>query len=105
MFFSVTSRLIFPSTPAERKSATETIGGPIAMTSFFVEMTRLNIGWQVLAIVVALIHISLAVFNILPLPALDGGRAVMILLNILGSLFRKKYILISESTEAYVHSF
>ncbi len=49
----------------------------------------------------ALIAVNLAVMNMLPLPALDGGRIFFLLINgILYGLFRKK---IDPKYEAYVH--
>ena len=49
----------------------------------------------------ALIAVNLAVMNLLPLPALDGGRIFFLLLNsILYGLFRKK---IKPEYESYVH--
>ena len=49
----------------------------------------------------ALIAVNLAVMNLLPLPALDGGRIFFLLLNgVLYGLFRKK---IPPKYEGYVH--
>ena len=49
----------------------------------------------------ALIAVNLAVMNLLPLPALDGGRVFFLLLNgILHGLFKKK---IDPKYEGYVH--
>ena len=49
----------------------------------------------------ALIAVNLAVMNLLPLPALDGGRVFFLLLNgILQVLFRKR---IPAKYEGYVH--
>lgn len=54
-----------------------------------------------LAYLAALIAVNLAVMNLLPLPALDGGRIFFLLLNgLLYALFRKK---ISPQYEGYVH--
>jgi len=54
-----------------------------------------------LAYLSALIAVNLAVMNLLPLPALDGGRILFLLLNtLLYGLFRKK---IDPKYEAYVH--
>lgn len=49
----------------------------------------------------ALIAVNLAVMNLLPLPALDGGRVFFLVLNgVLYGLFRKK---IDAKYEGYVH--
>lgn len=54
-----------------------------------------------LAYLAALIAVNLAVMNLLPLPALDGGRILFLLLNsALYLVFRKK---ISPQYEGYVH--
>jgi len=54
-----------------------------------------------LAYLAALIAVNLAVMNLLPLPALDGGRIFFLLLNgALHALFRRK---IPPKYEGYVH--
>lgn len=54
-----------------------------------------------LAFLAALIAVNLAVMNLLPLPALDGGRIFFLLLNgVLYLLFRRK---IASKYEGYVH--
>lgn len=54
-----------------------------------------------LAYLAALIAVNLAVMNLLPLPALDGGRIFFLLLNgLLYGLFRRK---IDAKYEGYVH--
>lgn len=54
-----------------------------------------------LAFLAALIAVNLAVMNLLPLPALDGGRIFFLVLNgILYLLFRRK---IAPKYEGYVH--
>ena len=56
---------------------------------------------QQLAFLTALIAVNLAVVNLLPLPALDGGRIFFLLLNgVLYLLFRRK---IAAKYEGYVH--
>ena len=52
--------------------------------------------------IMALIAVNLAVMNMLPIPALDGGRILFILLNgILWLLFKRR---IPERYEGYVHT-
>ena len=54
-----------------------------------------------IATLAALIAVNLAVMNLLPLPALDGGRVFFLLLNgVLYGLFKKK---IKPEHEGYVH--
>ncbi len=50
-----------------------------------------------LIFLLAYININLGVFNLLPIPALDGGRAIFILIEM---IFGKK---ISEEKEGYIH--
>lgn len=52
--------------------------------------------------IMALIAVNLAVMNMLPIPALDGGRVLFIIINGIGLLlFRRK---IPEKYEGYVHT-
>lgn len=52
--------------------------------------------------IMALIAVNLAVMNLLPIPALDGGRILFILLNgFLWLLFRRR---IPERYEGYIHT-
>lgn len=52
--------------------------------------------------IMALIAVNLAVMNLLPIPALDGGRILFILINgVLWLLFRRR---IPEKYEGYVHT-
>lgn len=52
--------------------------------------------------IMALIAVNLAVMNLLPIPALDGGRILFIILNgIVFLLFRRR---IPEKYEGYVHT-
>lgn len=52
--------------------------------------------------IMSLIAVNLAVMNLLPIPALDGGRILFILLNgIIFLLFRRR---IPEKYEGYVHT-
>lgn len=55
-----------------------------------------------LLIFAALISISLGVFNLLPIPALDGGRFFVLFINgISRSVFKKD--LVSAHLEAHIH--
>ncbi len=52
----------------------EYVGGPV--TTITTTATIATMGWRVLLEFVALIGINLAVFNLLPIPALDGSKIV-----------------------------
>lgn len=56
------------------------LSGPVGVTSAISEASTL--GWQSVLLLVALITINLGVFNLLPLPALDGGRIVFLLIEL-----------------------
>jgi regulator of sigma E protease len=57
-----------------------------------------SIGFAYLLAFTAAISVNLAVINILPFPALDGGRLVVVLLE---ALFRRKF---SSNTVAIIHA-
>ena len=59
-------------------------------------------GLQNIAYLGAFIAINLAVMNMLPLPALDGGRIFLLLVNSLFTAITKKKI--PAKYEAYVHA-
>ncbi len=52
----------------------ESLGGPI--TTIQMTATVATMGWRVLLEFIALIGINLAVFNLLPIPALDGSKVI-----------------------------
>jgi len=60
----------------------EQVSGPIGVWSVFSQIT--SFGWRYIALFVASISLSLAVINALPLPALDGGRQLMLVLRKIG---------------------
>ncbi|MCQ2386730.1 MAG: site-2 protease family protein, partial [Clostridia bacterium] len=64
----------------------EAVSGPVGVTATFSEAA--SYGVMPLLYLVALISINLGVVNLLPIPALDGGRTVFVLLEII----RKKPI-------------
>ena len=69
----------------------------------FVQLTQNSAGFLVILAIAGIISINLAVFNLLPLPALDGGRFVSATIVSLLELFRfsRKRI---RSWEAIIHS-
>lgn len=74
----------------------EGVGGPVAI--YVYTGLAIKAGVMVLLQFVALLSINLAVINILPFPALDGGRLVFIALE---KLFRKRVI--KEKVENIIH--
>ena len=79
--------------------------GPVGIVDMMGEVgssagSAANAAWD-LGYLAALIAVNLAVMNLLPLPALDGGRVFFLLLNgIIYTLFKKK---IDARYEGYVH--
>ena len=72
------------------------LSGPVGIGSAVGEAT--SQGWSSLGLLVAFITINLGVFNLLPLPALDGGRLIFLLIGLVrGRPVNPKY-------EGYVHA-
>ena len=66
------------------------VSGPIGIATMTGQAAR--IGLNYLIQFVAMISVNLAVLNIIPFPALDGGRAVMLIVEkIKGAPFNKKF--------------
>lgn len=65
--------------------ASENLTGPVGIIVLFKHGSLLGI--QFILMAVGLISLSLAIMNVLPVPALDGGRLYMMLLS---RLFKKK---------------
>ncbi|MDQ6661493.1 MAG: M50 family metallopeptidase [Chloroflexota bacterium] len=61
------------------------IGGPVAIVQITgqVAQTVPDLGWWPILSLTALLSINLAIINILPFPALDGGRIVLVLIEVL----------------------
>ncbi len=59
--------------------AVNNLSGPVGIVSAISEAT--SAGFLPLAMLLALITINLGIFNLLPVPALDGGRLVFLLLE------------------------
>ena len=73
------------------------IGGPVQVVKMSYEFVGL--GGNDLLSFIALISLSLAVINLLPIPALDGGRILFVLVEAL----RGKPL--DRKLEAYIHAF
>jgi len=90
-----------PETPTERQEAMQQISGPIWVVDFISQALS---GWFMLIFIIsAIISINLWVFNLLPIPALDGGRFLFILINwTIVKLFWKKAM--SANIEWIIHA-
>ena len=60
-------------------SASSQVNGPVGI--FFILKQSSVMGYQFLLTIIALISLTLAIMNILPIPALDGGRFWIILIS------------------------
>lgn len=74
---------------ATRKVAPSELGGPIMIATASVQAARS--GFENLLVLISLISVNLAVFNLLPIPILDGGQIMVQVLEALkGSAFSAK---------------
>lgn len=64
---------------ATREVSAKELGGPIAIAQASVQAARG--GFEPLLLLIAFISINLAVFNLLPIPILDGGQILILLLE------------------------
>ncbi len=78
-----------------RAEVSQSVTGPIGITAIFNEVIKYGPNY-VLALV-ASISLSLAIINSLPLPALDGGRLLVVWLQRAG-------VKITDRTEAIIHT-
>lgn len=76
-------------------SVPEGVAGPVGIMHQATKERIFQQGWENTLGFAGMLSINLAVLNILPIPALDGGRAVFVLLE---TLFSKKRL---EKIEAY----
>ena len=79
-------------------SLPEGMAGPVGIA----EITHkvIPLGFLALVKLTALLSISLGVMNLLPVPALDGGRFLFQIVEMLGKPFKLK---VNETLENYVH--
>jgi regulator of sigma E protease len=59
--------------------ASQQVSGPVGIVSLLSQGSVL--GYQFIFMIVAIISLTLAIMNVLPIPALDGGRLFMIVLS------------------------
>lgn len=75
------------------------LSGPVGVVS--VMNTAASQGVMDLLFLAAFIAVNIGVMNLLPLPALDGGRIFFIIINLILGLFRAKPL--NEEKEGFVH--
>lgn len=81
LFGNLIGKIFTPKIPEERQEAVKSLGGPIAVGNLFVDLINAKAAASVICIIAALISVNLGVFNLLPLPALDGGRFAFLAIN------------------------
>lgn len=91
------------ATQAEKKEVRNGIGGPVAIGKVFVGMVQNGVDTRAVLVMVAMISLSLWVFNLLPLPALDGGRCLLVIVNQGIHVIAPKFK-ISPRIEQVIHS-
>jgi regulator of sigma E protease len=79
-----------------RRYGVEQLSGPVGMTTEIGKAA--SYGWRNLFTLIAIITVNLGVFNLLPLPALDGGRLIFLGIEAV----RRKPI--NPRYEGYVHA-
>ena len=79
--FEVLGKLVSALNPwAQDKSALQYVGGPVAVGSIGQKIFDFQ-GYKGILNIMAVVSVGLAAFNLIPLPALDGGRIVIVLLS------------------------
>jgi regulator of sigma E protease len=99
----VLKNLIAPATPLEREEAKEMLSGPIGAGSLFVGLVEISAPISLIFLIIALLSINLWVVNLMPFPALDGGRMVTTILYSIFSFFPRssgRFIVV----EKYIHA-
>lgn len=76
--------------------STKDIAGPVGMVTMVGQTSKLGI--QYVAAFVALVSLNLAIINLLPLPALDGGRIIFVFIRLITGK------MISDRTEGIIHA-
>lgn len=87
---SLAKKIVSPRVPSERTEAVQSLGGPIAIGNLFVNLLDAKVAISVIFLIAAIISINLGVFNLLPFPALDGGRFVFLVIHRIVGLFSRK---------------
>jgi regulator of sigma E protease len=78
------------------KQASEQVAGPVSI--FVLLKDSSTIGFQFMLMIIAIISLTLAIMNVLPIPALDGGRLFVTLLYRV--VLRKP---LTQETEERIH--
>lgn len=74
----------------EKQQASSHLTGPVGIVGMWSTIIQSN-QWAQWRILIGMISLALALFNLLPVPALDGGRIVGVLIQTIGNISRQKY--------------
>lgn len=77
-------------------TALKDMGGTVTAVSQIAEISQMGIGYFLLLL--PLLAMNLALFNVLPIPSLDGARAVFVLIEM---IFRKP---VNRKVEGWIHT-
>ena len=99
---TIGKNIISPRAPQERKEAMQSMSGPIALGGLFVDFVQSHASLEVLLVLIAFISINLGIFNLLPIPALDGGRVLFLAITTVVLWFIKKQQAV-YNVEKYIH--
>lgn len=80
---------------AGQKQATSEVSGPVGI--FVILKDGSSLGFQLMLMIVAVISLSLAIMNLLPIPALDGGK---LFVTYVARLFHRR---VSKQVEDWVY--
>lgn len=104
MFGAMFHRVVWDDvTPEQRQEVVASVGGPIAIGRIFVDLARDGIDLRPILILTAMISLSLGVFNLLPFPALDGGRCLIVIVNQIIHVINPRFK-ITPKIEQLIHS-
>ncbi len=79
------------------QKVSDQVGGPVQI--YMATGTAVKIGFMAVLQLIAILSVNLAIINIMPLPALDGGRILFIIIE---SIARKRVI--KEKVESIIHT-
>ena len=86
-------------------TASEQVAGPVGIFAILRDGTLL--GYEFILMIIGVISLTLAIMNILPIPALDGGKLFVMLLyrllNRIGKKFFNKSVVLTKRAEEAIH--
>lgn len=79
----------------DTKTASEQVAGPVGIAVILKEGSKIGVNFVLF--IIAILSLSLAIMNVLPIPALDGGRLFVLL------LFRAMKKPLTKQREEWIH--